>query len=409
MTAEAKCDAAEDAAMLDAVALGSPTTAARAEGVDGSRCEDTVCAEHAAASDAGAARASDASPADEEEAARALAEHNALALAFDDVRAESREGRLVSPARWTELGLVPEHLTDEDFEMLVYEYWEDDESARKEAETERPAPPARKYRTATRAVGVPPIIGRAADDPGADSASNSDDAVSAGVGAEAEGDGSSAAGDAPEADGSAGAGILADARASAGADVLADSGAPAAARASAISGDPADGSDENPFAGLDVPAGFELVQLEGEWCLVETGEEPEPVELEIKTSGIKALIGSHSYYLYDADLMTDVYARWAYLAAEDDPQVTFVECVRQESRVYPRPMPLESLRNAPFRMSVDAIESTWRAVHASGAYPDLERVVASNGDVYFYSTDYLSPVRAAALAEWDAVERYQNV
>ncbi len=401
MTAEAKRDAAEDAAVLDAVALGSPTTAARAEDVDCSRCVNVVCAEPAAASDAGAAGASAASPADEEEAARALAEHNALALAFDDVRAESREGRLVSPARWTELGLVPEHLTDEDFEMLVYEYWEDDESARKEAEAERPAPPARKYRTATRAVGVPPIIGRAADDPGADSASSSDDAVSAGAGTEAERDGSSAAGDAPEADGSAGAGILADARASAG--------APAAARASAISGDPADGSDENPFAGLDVPAGFELVQLEGEWCLVETGEEPEPVELEIKTSGIKALIGSHSYYLYDADLMTDVYARWAYLAAEDDPQVTFVECVRQESRVYPRPMPLESLRNAPFRMSVDAIESTWRAVHASGAYPDLERVVASNGDVYFYSTDYLSPVRAAALAEWDAVERYQNV
>ena len=59
MTAMAKRDAAEDAAMLDAVGLGSPTTAARTEGVDGSRCADAVCAEPAAASDAGGGRASD--------------------------------------------------------------------------------------------------------------------------------------------------------------------------------------------------------------------------------------------------------------------------------------------------------------------------------------------------------------
>ena len=298
-----------------------------------------------------------------EEAARDLAERNALALAFDDVRAESREGRLVSPGRWVELGLVPDHLTDEDFEMLVFERWEDDERAREEAEAKNPAPPARAYRTATRAVGVPPLIGRAADDSASAPASSLEGAASTEPGESA----------------------------------FADAGALAAS------------DDENPFSGLDIPAGFELVQLEGEWCLVETGEQPEPVELEVNTEGIKALVGSRSYYLYDSLHMTDVYARWAYLAAEDDPQVTFAECVRQESRVYPRPMPLESLRNAPFRMSVDEIESTWRAVHDSGAYPDLERVVASNGDVYFFSTDHLSRVRAAALAEWDAVERYRNV
>lgn len=73
-----------------------------------------------------------------EETARDLAERNALALAFDDVRAESREGRLVSPGRWVELGLVPDHLTDEDFEMLVFERWEDDERAREEAEAKTP-------------------------------------------------------------------------------------------------------------------------------------------------------------------------------------------------------------------------------------------------------------------------------
>lgn len=335
-----------------------------------------------------------------EEAARDLAERNALALAFDDVRAESREGRLVSPGRWAELGLVPDHLTDEDFEMLVFERWEDDERAREEAEAKNPAPPARAYRTATRAVGVPPLIGRAADDSASASVSASAPASSLEGAASTEPGDEAAAAAAPESaassapDASETTTGVSDAP---GESAFADAGALAAS------------DDENPFSGLDIPAGFELVQLEGEWCLVETGEQPEPVELEVNTEGIKALIGSRSYYLYDSLQMTDVYARWAYLAAEDDPQVTFAECVRQESRVYPRPMPLESLRNAPFRMSVDEIESTWRAVHDSGAYPDLERVVASNGDMYFFSTDHLSRVRAAALAEWDAVERYRNV
>ena len=317
---------------------------------------------------------SSAGSSDDSAAARALAENNALALAFDFVRSESREGRLVSPDKWVELGLVPDHLTDEDFEMLAYEYWEDDEARRKEEEAKKPAAPAPKFRTATRAVGIPPLIGRSAEDA---------DESAAGKADEIEQSTPAAAGSAPAAQ-----------------SVQPSPSAPARAKAA---------DDDNPFAGLDIPAGFELVELEGEWCLVETGEVPEPVELEIDTEGIKALIGSHSYYLYDGGAMTDVYARWAYLAAEDDPQVTFAECVRQDSKVYPRPMPLESLRNAPFRMSVDEIESTWRAVRESGAYPDLERVEASNGDVYFYSTLYLTPVHAASLAEWDAVERYQNV
>ncbi len=53
-------------------------------------------------------------------------------------------------------------------------------------------------------------------------------------------------------------------------------------------------------------------------------------------------MGAESYYLYDDSAMTDAYARWAFLAAEDDPVATFIECVREESSVYPRPMARES-------------------------------------------------------------------
>ncbi|MFR1638638.1 MAG: hypothetical protein ACLSVD_05325 [Eggerthellaceae bacterium] len=52
---------------------------------------------------------------------------------------------------------------------------------------------------------------------------------------------------------------------------------------------------------------------------------------------IVALVGKHSYYLYSTERMTDAYARWSFLASEDDRVLTFVECVRDESRKYRAP------------------------------------------------------------------------
>ena len=96
----------------DADAAGS---AAQGEGADAA--EGAEGAEGAAAQDA---------PSEEElAAARELAEHNALADVFDDVRKQSADSHLVTPDRWAEIGLVPDHMTPDDFEMFVYEWLED--------------------------------------------------------------------------------------------------------------------------------------------------------------------------------------------------------------------------------------------------------------------------------------------
>ena len=318
-------------------------------------------------------------------AARELAEHNALADVFDDVRAQSAQSALVEPTRWPEIGLVPEHLDAEEFEMLVYEYLEDERAA--QAEDEADAAPV--YRTATRAVGVPRAFG------GSEPAEAAD-----GVFANAEPE------DAEEA--SAGA---ADAEATACSEVSFD---PAAADASgeAVEGAPATAKalegDDDPFAGLELPPGYRLVEMEGEFVLV-PDEEAEPVERAIDCSGIVALVGAHSYYLYDRTVMTDAYAHWAFLAAEDDNVVTFVDCVREDSRIYPRPLAASSLGNPPFNLAEDAVAQTWDIVRESGAYPDIQQTTASNGDVYYFSTEHLSPAYAASLAEWDAVERKMHL
>lgn len=343
-------------------------------------------------------------------AARELAENNALADVFDDVRKQSADSHLVTPERWPEIGLVPEHMTAEDFEMFVYEWLEDYQAEHKdEIEAERAAERAKAaaVRSATRAVGVPPKIpNRRLEQIEADNEAKA----------------AEAADKAPEAvEDSAEAESAASVDASVQVDNAAESAESAAVAATLSASEPASGSpdsaaedeqpaedDRSPFAGLRIPEGYRLEQIEGEWVLVED-ENAAPVRKEIKCNRIKVLMGMHSYYLYDETLMTASYARWAFLAAEDNPVVTFVECVREDSRVYPRPYAAECLKNPPFRMTDEQIEETWQAVRDSGNYPDIERTEASNGDVYYYSTQYLESGYAASLAEYDAVERPADV
>ena len=129
---------------------------------------------------------------------------------------------------------------------------------------------------------------------------------------------------------------------------------------------------------------------------------------EWELDDIKVLEGKQTY-LYSSDYMTDTYAHWAFLAEEGDDVLTLVENAREESRLYPRPMLTTSLSNKPYHWSAEQIEQVWQAVQESGAYPDIKTCGASNGDQYFYSTDYLSDAQAKALAEWYSVERYMSV
>ena len=343
-------------------------------------------------------------------AARELAENNALADVFDDVRKQSADSYLVTPERWPEIGLVPEHMTAEDFEMFVYEWLEDYQAEHKdEIEAERAAERAKAaaVRSATRAVGVPPKIpNRRLEQIEADNEAKA---------AEAADKAPEAVEDSAEAESAAGvdASVQVD-NAAESAESAAVAVTPAASEPATASPDSAAEDDQpaeddrSPFAGLRIPEGYRLEQIEGEWVLVED-ESAAPVRKEIKCNRIKVLMGMHSYYLYDETLMTASYARWAFLAAEDNPVVTFVECVREDSRVYPRPYAAECLKNPPFRMTDEQIEETWQAVRDSGNYPDIERTEASNGDVYYYSTQYLESGYAASLAEYDAVERPADV
>lgn len=394
---------------------------------------DAPGAGEAAGEGSDAAEAQQAEPTPEE---RELAENNALADVFDDVRRQSSDSQLVVPSRWVELGLVPGHMTSDEFEMLVYEYLEDyrrdhkDEIAAEKAERVRKAS---SIRSATRAVGVPPKIPnrrlkqieedekaaaqkatRETSEAEAGKAVAGDDAKAASGEAVAS-DGASAsrqpAGDADASVALESSQVAAESDSSVRAEAM-DTFAPHASEAASaapaeLSKDGA-ASGDDPFAGLKLPEGYKLVELEGEYVLV-PDEDAAPVKKEIHCEHIVTLVGQHSYYLYDSDLMTKSYAHWAFLAAEDNPLATFVDCVREDGRVYPRPFAAEDLANPPFHMSKSKVEDTWAELQKSDEYPDIERCEASNGDVYFFSTLYMDRTLAESLAEYRSVERLSNV
>ena len=131
-------------------------------------------------------------------------------------------------------------------------------------------------------------------------------------------------------------------------------------------------------------------------------------EPEWQLDDIKVLEGKQTY-LYSSDYMTDTYAHWAFLAEEGNDVLTLVDNARTESRLYPRPMLASSLSNKPYYWDADKIAAAWQAVQDSGEYPDMQTCQASNGDQYFYSTDYLSTPQAKALAEWYSVDRQRSV
>lgn len=410
---------------------GADTEAGKTPGVGAT---DASGAGEAAGEGSDAAEAQQAEPTPEE---RELTENNALADVFDDVRRQSSDSQLVVPSRWVELGLVPGHMTSDEFEMLVYEYLEDyrrdhkDEIAAEKAERARKAS---SIRSATRAVGVPPKIpnrrlkqieedekaaaqkaAREASETGTAASASGADETTASAGESAAPDATIALGGAVDAVAPSGALASSEVAAESASSVRAeamDVFAPHASEAaSAAPVEPSkDGaaSGDDPFAGLKLPEGYKLVELEGEYVLV-PDEDAAPVKKEIHCEHIVTLVGQHSYYLYDSDLMTKSYAHWAFLAAEDNPLATFVDCVREDGRVYPRPFAAEDLANPPFHMSKSKVEDTWAELQKSGEYPDIERCEASNGDVYFFSTLYMDRTLAESLAEYRSVERLSNV
>lgn len=372
-------DASESIAMGAPVAAGAAAAEAGRATAESEGFSPLASEEREDNAEASATDESEGQLTDEEKRA---AERRALALLFQEVRRASADSRLSQPNQWPQLDFFPAHLSPEDFEMMVYEYLEaEGDPHQVQASVARgqkaPANPHihSRFKTAKGAVGVPKIF------------------QAMGKGAE-----SDSAEDAPD-----------------------DQSAEAASEpqreplfVSAFDSDPAEApASEDTYVdqntGLRIPRGYRLEEIDGELVLVACDDGNAEPPLVIDCDGIRALVGRHSYYLYDQGRMTDTFARWAFLAAEDDPMVTLAECTREECRTYPRPLSQDTLANDPFRMDASVVERAFSQMKGLEDFSDIGRVENSIGEAYYYSSELMTEEMAKSLAEFYGVERPASV
>ena len=137
----------------------------------------------------------------------------------------------------------------------------------------------------------------------------------------------------------------------------------------------------------------------------EPPDEPLP---EPEVCDIALIMGKKAIYLYSAALMSHSFANALFLAAEDDEVATFVDVVRTESRLYPRPVAQDSFMNPPYLWSRARTKKVFEKVVADDAFKDIHVTHTSAGEAYYYSDWYLSEAQGKALAQWYGVEKGLN-
>lgn len=102
------------------------------------------------------------------------------------------------------------------------------------------------------------------------------------------------------------------------------------------------------------------------------------------------------YYHYKP-MMSAMYAR--ILASGNNPGVQLADVVRESSRDYPRPVPVEMFEYPPFNVTPEALQQCLHAMAQDPDFGDIRFTESSVGTVYLYSTRHLDAAYAAFLAE----------
>ena len=115
--------------------------------------------------------------------------------------------------------------------------------------------------------------------------------------------------------------------------------------------------------------------------------------------------GSRSFY--SSRFMTEAYAT-ILLRKQGDSLRFIAEIVRQNSEVYPRPVPLELFTHPPFDLSPEEVLSNLERMAAQEEYRDIVPTTTSASRMFLYSTRYLESEHASMLAEWLDVGQANN-
>ena len=110
---------------------------------------------------------------------------------------------------------------------------------------------------------------------------------------------------------------------------------------------------------------------------------------------------------YSSVYMSDSYVQLL-LRKEGEPLSMIAETVRENSLVYPRPLPLTTFKNSPFDLTEEEILACLRQMAEREEYGDVQQTTTSIGTVFLYSTLHLDRDYASMLAEWLDVGQFNN-
>jgi len=112
-------------------------------------------------------------------------------------------------------------------------------------------------------------------------------------------------------------------------------------------------------------------------------------------------------YYHSTRSLSETYA--GILISKQEGSVRVIaRVVRDNSKIYPRPVPLDMFCMSPFDLTQEEILDCLARINEQEEYKDIARTTTSVGTVFLYSSRHLEPDYAFTLAEWLDVGQVNN-
>jgi hypothetical protein len=115
--------------------------------------------------------------------------------------------------------------------------------------------------------------------------------------------------------------------------------------------------------------------------------------------------GLSRYYSFLA--MSEAYAMLL-IRKEEDLLLMMVEVIRENSAIYPRPVPVVVFMGPPFDLTSEKVFDCLEKMGQEEEYQDIAQTTTSIGTIFLYSKEHLDPDHASMLAEWLDVGQANN-
>jgi hypothetical protein len=117
--------------------------------------------------------------------------------------------------------------------------------------------------------------------------------------------------------------------------------------------------------------------------------------------------GDGILYYYSAQSLSETYAR-ILIQKGKNPLLLMAQIVRENSAIYPRPVPLGIFMGSPFDLTQEEILQCLKKLGEQEEYQDIAQTTTSIGTIFLYSNQHLDPGHASMLAEWLDVGQANN-